>query len=345
MAPSTMKQWFIKGQEKGFEGLEFLEVPVPKVGENEVLVKLHAASLNYRDVAIAKNEYPSPLRFPFCPGSDGAGEVIEIGSKVTKFRIGDKVATLFHQGHLYGDIDSSIIPTSLGGFLDGTLRQFGVYNENGLVKTPNNLDLNESSTLSCAALTAWNALYGLKPLKPGDSVLIQGTGGVSIFALQFAKAAGATIIATTSTKEKEEALKKLGAHHTINYKEDANWGKTAKSLTSGQSGVDFVIDVAGSESLHHSIDAIRVGGIINLIGFLSGKKPQLTMELLFRGCTARGVHVGSRQQMEEMVKAIEANDIHPVIDDKVFNLESAREAYDYVWNHRQFGKVVIKISE
>lgn len=112
-----MKQWFIKGQEKGFEGLEFLEVPVPKVGENEVLVKLHAASLNYRDVAIAKNEYPSPLRFPFCPGSDGAGEVIEIGSKVTKFRIGDKVATLFHQGHLYGDIDSSIIPTSLGGFL------------------------------------------------------------------------------------------------------------------------------------------------------------------------------------------------------------------------------------
>ncbi|KAI8961483.1 hypothetical protein F5Y11DRAFT_366704 [Daldinia sp. FL1419] len=332
-----MKQWFIRGAERG---LEFVEIPIPTVGENEVLVKLHAASLNYRDVAIAKDEYPSPLRFPFCPGSDGAGEV---GSKVTNFQVGDMVVTLFHQKHLYGDVDASVIPTSLGGFLDGTFREYGVFNEMGLVRAPNNLNSLEARQ-ACAALTAWNALYGLKPLKPGDSVLVQGTGGVSIFALQFAKAAGATVIATTSTKDKEETLKKLGARHTVNYKEDINWGKTVKSLTPNSAGVDYVIDVAGSESLHHSIDAVRIGGIINLIGFLSGKKPQLTMELLFRGCTARGVHVGSRQQMEEMVNAIEANDIHPIIDPKVFALENIRDAYDYVWNHKQFGKVVVKTS-
>ncbi|CAJ2509457.1 Uu.00g144830.m01.CDS01 [Anthostomella pinea] len=344
-APSSQKQWSVTGTDKDFDGLQYVDVPVPKVGEHDVLVKLHAASLNYRDLIIPKGLYPFPANFPVVPGSDGAGEIAEVGSKVTKWKRGDKVVTLFNQGHQFGPVDQAAAGTGLGGVLDGTLRQYGVFSETGVVRAPKNLNHVESSTLTCAALTSWNALYGLRPLKPGETVLVQGTGGVSIFALQFAKAAGATVIATTSSKAKAETLKKLGADHVLNYNEDKDWGQTAKGLTPDGAGVDHVIEVGGSGTVEQSLQAIKFEGIISFIGFLGGAKIEASViETLYHICTVRGVYVGSRALMEDMVRAIEANDIHPVVDEKVFTFDKTREAYEYMWAKSHFGKVAIKIE-
>jgi NADPH:quinone reductase-like Zn-dependent oxidoreductase len=250
---TTMKQWKVTGK-GGFADLKFDEnAQVPEVGDKDVLVKrniddhmaqrpltnicqVHAASLNYRDILITRGRYPFGQSFPIVPGSDGAGTVEAVGRQVTRFKKGDKVVTLFNQGHLAGPLDQQTLATGLGGKVDGVLRQYGAFDENGLVHMPSNLNYLEASTLSCAPLTAWNALYGLKDLKPGDWVLTQGTGGVSVTALQFAKAAGARVIATTSSNDKATKLRQLGADHIINYKEDEKWGETAKKLTGGRGG-------------------------------------------------------------------------------------------------------------
>ncbi|KAJ5365280.1 hypothetical protein N7517_008166 [Penicillium concentricum] len=342
-----MKQWVAENKDNGFDGLTFKDASIPKVGENEVLVKMEAASLNYRDLIIPKGAYPFPLKFPVVVGSDGAGEVAEVGSKVTEFREGDKVVTLFNQGHQYGPIDARASQTGLGGVIDGTLREYGVFNETGLVKSAKNLSPLENSTLTCAALTSWNALYGLRPLRPGQVVLVQGTGGVSMFALQFAKGAGATVIATTSSAQKVEKLRKLGADHIINYRDDPNWGETARTLTPDQAGVDYVIEVGGAGTLAQSFKCIKYEGIINVIGFLGGVDPKglpSILDSLSNICTIRGVYVGSKALMRDMVRAIEANNIHPIMDQKVFSLEQTREAYAYMWAQKHFGKVTIKIN-
>ncbi|KAI8945539.1 hypothetical protein F4801DRAFT_124094 [Xylaria longipes] len=342
--PSTQKQWAITGTGKELETLQYVDAEVPKVGESEVLIKMHAASLNYRDLIIPRGKYPFPTRFPVVAASDGAGEIVEVGSKVTKWKKGDRVVTLFNQGHQYGPMTIEAANTGVGGVVDGTLRQYAAFNEHGVVRAPKNLSYAEAATLTCAGLTSWNALYGLKAIKPGDSVLVQGTGGVSLFALQFAKAAGATVIATTSSKEKEEIVRKLGADHVLNYREDENWGATAKQLTGGV-GVDVVIEVGGSGTLEQSLKAIKFEGIIAVIGFLGGVKVEASIiETLTNICTARGVYVGSRQQMEDMVAAIEVNDIHPVVDSKVFTLEQAKKAYEYQWDKGHVGKVSIVIN-
>lgn len=289
--------------------------------------------------------YPFPANPPVAALSDGAGEVVEVGGSVRRFKPGDKVVTLFNQGHQFGPVNIAASATGLGGAVDGTLRQYAVFNETGLSRAPSNLNPLETSTLTCAGLTAWNALYGLKPLNPGQWVLVQGTGGVSIFALQFAKAAGAKVIATTSTAEKGETLEKLGADHVINYKEDENWGATAKKLTPGGEGVDHVIEVGGAGTLEQSVAAIKFEGVISIIGFLGGVKAKTTaIDALVHLCTFRGLYVGSRQQLEDMVVAIEANNIHPVLDEKVFNFDQAKEAYQYMWDKKHFGKVVIKVE-
>ncbi|KAE8152643.1 hypothetical protein BDV25DRAFT_150793 [Aspergillus avenaceus] len=347
MAPENMKQWSVKGKENGFDELAYTDAPVPKVGDNDVLVKFHAASLNYRDLIIPRGMYPFAINFPVVPGSDGAGEVVEVGPKVAGFKKGDKVITLFNQLHQYGPIDRQGAGSGLGGVIDGTLRQYGVFNENGLVKSPKNLTHLEASTLSCAALTSWNALYGLRPLQPGQTVLVQGTGGVSMFALQFAKAAGATVIATTSSSEKADKLKQLGADHTINYKSDPNWGETARKLTPNEAGVDYIIEVGGSGTLNQSFKCIKLEGIISIIGFLGGVDPKTQpsiLDTLSNICTVRGVYVGSKELLNNMVRAIEANDIHPVVDAKVFTLDKAKEAYEYMWAQKHFGKLAIKIN-
>ncbi|KKK19325.1 hypothetical protein P175DRAFT_0458355 [Aspergillus ochraceoroseus IBT 24754] len=347
MASATMKQWTVIDAESGFDGLKYTDAPVPKVGENEVLVKLHAASLNYRDVIIPQGMYPFPLSLPVVPGSDGAGEVIEVGSKVSQFKTGDTVVTLFNQLHQYGPIDAAASNSGLGGVIDGTLRQYGVFNENGVVRCPRNLNFLESSTLTCAGLTSWNALYGLKPLKPGQTVLVQGTGGVSMFALQFAKAAGATVIATTSSDQKATKLKELGADYVINYKTQPNWGEIARSLTPDNAGVDHIIEVGGAATLAQSFKCIKYEGIISVIGFLGGVDPKdqpSILDSLTNICTVRGVYVGGKDLMNDMVRAVEANNIHPVVDSQVFPLGKLREAYEYLWAQKHFGKLAIKID-
>jgi NADPH:quinone reductase-like Zn-dependent oxidoreductase len=274
--------------------------------------------------------YPREVHLPIVPGSDAAGEVVEVGSKITQWKKGDKVLTLFNQGHQYGDLDLRTAATDLGGHVDGTLRQYGVFNENGLVRAPSNLNWLEAGTLSCAALTAWNALYGLKQVKPGDYVLVQGTGGVSMFALQFAKAAGAKVIATTSSADKVETVKKLGADHVINYRDDKEWGKTARSFTPNGDGVDHIVEVGGQDTMGQSLNAIKYGGVISVIGVLAGFQPkESALEALFRVCILRGVMIGSRAQFQDMVRAIEANDIHPVLDKTVFSFEDVKKAYEY----------------
>ncbi|KAG9236345.1 hypothetical protein BJ875DRAFT_232267 [Amylocarpus encephaloides] len=345
--PKTTQAWTVQGKD-GFDSLKFDQAtPVPKVSDYEVLVKLHAASLNYRDLIIPKGKYPFAQADGVVPGSDGAGEVIAVGSKVTRFKNGAKVVTLFNQGHLGGSLNPQTGATGLGGVIDGTLRQYGIFNENGLVDMPASLNWLEGSTLSCAALTAWNALYGLKPLQPGQTVLTQGTGGVSIFAVQFAKAAGATVIATTSSVKKAEVLKKLGADHVINYRDETEWGTKAKELTLNKEGVDHIVEVGGPPTLAQSFNAIKIDGVISIIGFLGGvgkeKQPSF-LEPLNHICNLRGVLVGNRVQFEDMNRAIEINKIKPVVDDKVFALADAKEAYQYMWDQKHFGKLTIKIE-
>ncbi|AEO67617.1 uncharacterized protein THITE_2116495 [Thermothielavioides terrestris NRRL 8126] len=329
--PSTQKQWLIQGTDKGFDGLLYQDAPVPAVGDNEVLVRLRGASLNYRDLIIPQGKYPLPLNLPVVAGSDGAGEIVAVGANVTKWKPGDRVVTLFNQGHQRGAIDPVAARTGLGGCLDGTLRQYGVFSQDGVVRLPRHLDFVEGATLTCAGLTSWNALYGLKSVRKDDTVLVQGTGGVSLFALQFAKAAGATVIATTSSEKKAEILKKLGADHVINYREDPHWGETARKLTPNGEGVDHVIEVGGEGTMTQSLRAIKMEGVISVIGLLTGAgSKDSIMETLMRLCTVRGVYVGSREQMEDMVRAIEEHNIRPVVDEHVFTLDKIREAYDFM---------------
>jgi NADPH:quinone reductase-like Zn-dependent oxidoreductase len=236
----------------------------------------------------------------------------------------------------------------VGGVVDGVLRQYGAYDEQGLVKTPENLNWLEASTLTCAAVTAWNALYGLesKALKPGDTVLTQGTGGVSIFAVQLAKAAGARVIATTSSEEKAETLRKLGAEHVINYRQDPNWGETARKLTPNGEGVDHIIEVGGPKTMKQSLEAVKLEGVISIIGFLGGMTNDAPsfLDCLTHVCTVRGVIVGSRLQFEAMNRSIDANNIKPVVDKQVFALDQLKEAYQYMWEQKHFGKLCIKIE-
>lgn len=288
--------------------------------------------------------------------SDGAGVVMEVGSRVREFSKGDRVITVFNQGHQYGDIDPYAASTGVGGTIDGCFRQFGVYNESGLVKSPKNLTALESSTLPGAALTSWNALYGLRPIKAGQWVLVQGTGGVAISGLQvwslgtiirksrmqetvgsnvssqLAKAAGATVIATTSSEEKATKLRASGADHVINYRDEPDWGEVARRLTPGQAGVDYILDIGGTNTLDQSLKCIKMEGIINLIGFLGGSDQSQPgfLDALSHICTVRGLYVGSRAMLKDMVQAFEANNIRPVLDPKVFMLEQGKEALEYL---------------
>ncbi|ETN46523.1 uncharacterized protein HMPREF1541_00708 [Cyphellophora europaea CBS 101466] len=348
--PKTMKQWIVKDTKNGFDELELQNgVEVPQVGEYDVLVKIQAVSLNYRDLIIPKGMYPFPAAVPVVPCSDGVGKVVKIGAKVSEFSEGDSVATLFSQKHQAGPIKPAAMASGLGGALHGTLREYAAFPESGLVRAPSNISVNEAATLSCAPLTAYNALFGLesKHVKAGDWVLTQGTGGVSLSAIQFARAAGASVIATSSSDEKLEFLKKAGATHVINYKKDTNWGETAKNLTTGKLGVDHVVEVGGPGTMKQSMLAVKPEGVITVIGFLGGVQAEntpTTLDTLTHLCTVRGILVGSRQQFEDMVRAIETAGIHPVVDKNVFSFEKAVDAYNYQWDQKHLGKVVIEVG-
>jgi NADPH:quinone reductase-like Zn-dependent oxidoreductase len=327
----------------GPEGLRLAEMPDIVPGESDVVVQIKAASLNYRDLVVIAGQYnrsPQPGRVPL---SDGAGEVIAIGSAVTKFKVGDRVAGCFFQGWSSGRLTSAMHRTSLGGAIDGVLAEQVRFREEGVVHLPLDYSFEEGATLPCAAVTAWHALFARGGLAPGETVLLLGTGGVSIFALQLAKAAGAKVIITSSSDEKLQRARRLGADELINYKSDKEWGKTAARL-SGSDGADHVVEVGGAGTLAQSIRACRSGGKIYLIGILSGRETAAEVfPIVPKGAAIFGIYVGSREMFENLNRALEQIGLRPVID-KVFGFESVPEAYEYLKSGSHFGKIVIKIN-
>jgi NADPH:quinone reductase-like Zn-dependent oxidoreductase len=302
---------------------------------------MRAASLNYRDLMMIKGTYNPRLKMPLVPFSDGAGEVVEVGSEVTKWKVGDRVCSIFMQGWLGGGIDAAKARTALGGDTNGVLREYAAFDENGLVRTPDHLTDEEAATLPCAAVTAHNALMVSGSIKPDDAVLLQGTGGVSIFALQFASVIGCRTIITSSDDEKLRLAKELGATDLINYKETPDWDKKVLELTEKR-GVDHVVEVGGAGTLQKSLTAVRTGGHIAVIGVLSGAGEINPITVLMKAVKMQGIYVGSRQMFEDMNRLICQHDLKPVID-RVFEFEEAVGALKYMESAAHFGKIVIKI--
>jgi NADPH:quinone reductase-like Zn-dependent oxidoreductase len=328
-------------QKFGLENLALVERDEPRAAAYEVVVKFRAASLNYRDLMFAKGLYNPNSRLPAVPCSDGAGEVVEVGDSVTRWKVGDRVCPIFTQGWLEGRRSSQKDRTALGaGDLDGVLREYGAFHENGLVRIPDHLSFEEAATLPCAAVTAWNALIDTGKLKAGETVLTLGTGGVSIFAVQFAKMHGARVIATSSSDEKLARVRKLGADETINYKKTPDWDKEVSRLTGG-AGVDHVVEVGGAGTLAKSVNSARTEGIVYVIGVLASGGGLDHVRVLMKGIRLQGIMVGSRQMFEEMNRAIVANGLKPVID-RTFPFEEAREALKYMESGSHFGKIVLK---
>lgn len=314
------------------------EAKVPK--DNEITVRIHANSLNYHDFAVVSGMWgPSEARIPM---ADGAGEVVAVGSAVHDFKVGDHVVSTFFPTWLNGEPKVEGFSTVPGDGVDGYAREVVTASAEAFTLAPKGWSHVESSTLTTAALTAWRALMSDDALKPGDTVLLQGTGGVSVFALQFAKMAGATVIATSSSDEKLGRLKAMGADHVINYKNEPNWGELALRLTNGR-GVDHVIEVGGPATLEQSMIATRVGGHISLIGILTGLGGQLNIvTALVKQLRLQGVLVGSRTHQQEMIRAIDASGMRPVID-KVFALEDIVAAFKYQESNQHFGKICLEI--
>lgn len=331
-------------QQFGIDNLALVDRETPEPKANEVLVRFRAASLNYRDFMVVSGTYNPKMKLPAVPFSDGAGEVESVGEAVTKWKVGDRVMPIFAQGWFDGESSEEKRRTSLGAGAqwDGVLREFGTFNEQSLVRMPEHLSFEEAATLPCAALTAWNALSVSGKLKAGDSVLTLGTGGVSIFALQFAKLFGACVISTSSSDEKIAKLKELGADEVINYRSRENWEKTVLELT-GNVGVDHVVEVGGAGTLNKSITSVRIGGHIAVIGALTGAAGFNPINVFMKAIKLQGIFVGSRLMFEDMNKAISLSKLKPVID-CVFEFDEAREALKHMEGASHLGKIVVKIS-
>jgi NADPH:quinone reductase-like Zn-dependent oxidoreductase len=326
----------------GIDALAKVEQPDPKPAYRQVLVKVKACSLNFRDLGIVRGSYRMPVRDNMIPLSDGAGEVIETGPGVSRVKVGDRVAGNFFQRWFGGEPAADVHKSALGGGIDGMLADYAVLEEDGVVKLPPHLSFEEGATLPCAAVTVWHAMMEHAKLKAGDTILLQGTGGVSIFGLQFARAMGIRAIITSSSDEKLKRAKALGAALGINYKTTLEWDKAAMDFTG--SGVDQVVEVGGAATLTRSFGAFRVGGSVTLIGGLSGGASELNPGLIFsRRANVRGISVGSTQMFEAMNRAIDVSAIKPVID-KVFGFADAPEAYRHMASGAHFGKIVISVA-
>ena len=329
-------------QEFGIENLALVDRETPEPQATEVLVRFHAASLNYRDLMMVKGWYNPKLKTPLVPFSDGAGEVTATGESVTKFKVGDRVMPIFMQGWLDGEVDFKKARTTLGGDLDGVLREFGAFDENGLVCIPEHLSYEEAATLPCAAVTAYNALFCSGSLKSHESVLLQGTGGVSIFGLQFASVYGERTIITSSSDEKLERAKTLGADDLINYKTTEDWDKAVIELTEKR-GVDHVVEVGGAGTMPKSVNAVKMGGHIAVIGVLSSGDGINPVKVLQKSIKMHGIFVGSRQMFEDMNRLLTLhNHLQPVID-KTFEFGEVKDALKYMESGAHFGKIVVKI--
>jgi len=326
----------------GIESVVQVERSDPKPGHRQVLVKVKACSLNFRDLGIVRGTYRMPVRENVIPLSDGAGEVVEVGPGVLRVKAGDRVAGNFFQRWPGGESSPEVHGSALGGGIDGMLAEYALLEEDGAVKIPAHLSLEEGATLPCAGVTVWHAMMEHAKLRAGDTVLLQGTGGVSIFGLQFAHAMGIVPIITSSSDDKLKRAKTLGAAHTINYKTTPDWEKAAVAFTGGR-GVDQVVEVGGAGTLARSFAAIRIGGKISMIGGLSGAATELNPGLILgRRANVQGISVGSTEMFEAMNAAIAANAIKPVID-KVFGFDDAQAAYQHMASGAHFGKIVIRV--
>jgi len=327
----------------GIDNLVISDAPTPHVGPGMILVKMKAVSLNYVDLLLVKGQLNPNIKPPFIPVSDGAGIVEEVGPDINDFKPGDHVATTYIPEWIDGRYtpENSRFESRPGsGTSPGQLVEYKLFRNNELIKVPNSLSFAESSTLPIAALTAWNALaYG--KAKVGDTVLLHGTGGVSIFALQFAKAMGARVIITSSDDKKLENARALGADCLINYKQTPDWISDVLTVTDGE-GTDVVVETVGGSNLSKSLEALRLDGHISVVGFLDGVQSPINLILLnLKRATINGLSVGSRQDFADMLKAISANRIQPVID-RAFPLDKTAEAFSYLESARHFGKIVIE---
>ena len=327
----------------GLDHLRVAERPDPTPGHGQVMVSMRAVSLNYRDILTVTGLYNPRQGLPLVPCSDGVGEVVAVGAGVSRFKLGDRIAAVFCQRWIGGAPTYEKLRSTLGGPRDGTLAELMLLDEDGAVLVPEHLSDEEAATLPCAGLTAWSALAEYGNVAPGDTVLVQGTGGVSIFALQFAQLLGAKVIVTSSSDDKLKRARKLGAWHEINYIDDSDWGKTARELTDGV-GVDHVLDVGGGRTLEQSLRAIRIGGEISLVGVLSGAAADLNLVPIFmKNVRIQGIVVGSRDGFEAMNRAVAMHEMRPVVD-RIFPFAEAREAFEFVMNGAHFGKVCIAIE-
>lgn len=334
-----MKAFVIQGG-FGLDNLALVQRPDPTPGPGQVVVRVRAASLNYRDLLIAKGLYNRGMQLPRVPGSDGAGEVAAVGPGVTKWKPGDRVIGCFFQNWAGGPISEAATKGALGGDRDGTLAEYVLLEEGGVVHLADDLSFEQAATLPCAALTAWHALTG-GGCGPGKTVLLQGTGGVSIFALQFAKALGARVLITSGHDEKLARALKLGADAGVNYKTTPGWDKWVRQQTNG-TGADIVVEVGGAGTLELSSKAVRPGGHIALIGVLAGVGAFNPMHILMKAVTLQGIFVGSRAMFEDMNRLIAGEGIKPVID-RVFPFDQATDAFRHMENGSHFGKVVVGI--
>ena len=324
----------------GLDRLSLIEQPDPMPGDKEMLIRMRAGSLNYRDLVLARGSHGGAAPAGLVPLSDGAGEVVSVGAQVTRFKAGDRVCPTFFPKWYGGDVDRAKIAAALGGSVDGVLAELVLCGEEAAVAIPDHLSFEEAATLPCAALTAWVALYGPRPIRAGQTVLTLGTGGVSCFAIQFARAAGATVISTSSSDAKLEAARSLGADHLINYTTNPDWEAEVARLTGGI-GVDHVIEVGGGGTMTRSVLSCAIGGQIHMIGVVSGHG-ELNPAHLIACKTVRGLMVGSRSDFEAMNRAVAAHRITPAID-RVFAFEKAGDAYRHLDSGAHVGKVVISM--
>lgn len=324
----------------GVDALALNGQPEPVPGPREILVRVRASSINYRDLSTVEAPVPRGIPYPRIPNSDGAGEVVEIGPGVTRFKAGDRVCGTFFQGWIDGDITVRDMGNALGGTLDGMLAEYRVLHEDGLVATPPHLSDGEAATLPCAALTAWNSLVEKGRVTAGSTVLLLGTGGVSVIALQFCRMLGARAIVTSSSDEKLERVRSLGAWQTINYRADPDWDQTALEMTDGR-GVDHTVEVGGAGTLAKSIAATRFAGSVGLIGVLTSGELD-PMPILRKSLRLQGIYVGSRRMFEDMNRAVAAHAWRPVIDE-TYPFDDARQAYHDMRAAAHFGKLVVTI--
>lgn len=335
-----MKAWRIV--QFGLDGLLQADLPTPSPGPGEVLVRVHAVSLNYRDLLIVKGLYNPRIPLPLIPCSDAAGEVVETGAGVTRWKAGDRVSTVFHQHWIEGPLTAAKLKSALGGDLPGVLAEYLVLSEQGLVASPEHLSDEEAATLPCAAVTAWNALAA-GAIRPGQTVLIQGTGGVSLFALQLARLSGARVLGTSSSDEKLARARELGLEEGVNYSSYPEWSRWALDQTGGE-GVDLVVEVGGADTLQHSLRAARIGGTVAVIGVLSGAEQTLSIPaILHRQIRLQGIYVGSRLDQEALSRAVSQADLHPVVD-KALTFDDLPKALETMEKGAHFGKIVMKVT-